>query len=757
MDDSKGTLATLLKTLKEQNAVKADIAPSDANEPIKTQIEETKKQNDLIKKSEETLKRIEDAVKGNGEQLKVLPKDLADKLNVKLSDIKVPEQDKTTLESIKELVGDTKSFFGKLSGGLGKGFDFVKNPMGAVKSGIEKVKEFGTKAQDTFYDIAETKAGYTAEEGRFVEEYKKQNRQFASGMTREEVVSGKLQDKGTDAFRQIKDLEEKIKAAEANIAQSNKFGFQATPEDQQKLEELKKLKSEIDVRQKPEEKQKEVGTTTKPGEEKLKDVEGKQTKNEEADNVVSAQESMADSFKENNELIKDLLTTTKDQLDVVKNIKYSLAPKEATDEQNNIQQKKEKFYGDVTTKLDEISGKLDNVGSGGGSLLDNATDLLGKSSKGAGQAAGKAGLGSRIVGGLKSAGPGLLKGGLGAIGGMALGYGADKLVEAGHEKTGGALGVGAEALSGAGMGAMIGSVIPGVGTAIGGAVGGVAGGAYGLYKNWGNLFGGDKKAEIGEKKYASTEEIDQAFKDKKISAFERQNALKQFRKDNPEAYDKEAEKRINADEKIDERKLFGGLSKDQYQMAVGKSNGEYKVEMRDEKGNLITDEAKRIEYMRKGTNQLTQDQKETFKNNPTPRKEDIEGRMKGTKDIASRQVPTGEVTEAEKTAMAKRNMDPNSPEDLRNYRAFQSTSAKPDKEALLTPAPARRTGADMATVTTENTELNRETSKAKPSAPVIMNNSSSNNNTSYVPMKSTPRPEYTGSALDRYQSRISTY
>jgi hypothetical protein len=386
MDDSKGTLANLLKTLREQNASKAGTAPSEEKEELKTQIEETKKQNEVLKKSEETLKRIEESIKGNSEQLKVLPKNLADKLNVKLSDIKVPEEDKTTLESIKELVGDTKSFFGKLGGGFGKGFDFVKNPMGAVRGGIEKVKELGTKAQDTFYDIAETKAGYTAEEGRFVEEYKKQNRQFASGMTREEVVSGKLQDQGTDAFRQTKDLEEKIKAAEADIAKSNKFGFQATPEDQQKLDELKKLKDEVDVRQKPEE--------------KLKEVEGKQTKNEEADNVVSAQEAMADSFKENTELLKDLLTTTKDQLDSVKAIKDSLAPKGETDEQNNVQQKKEKFYGDVATKLDEISGKLDNVGSGSllGSAVEAAGDFLGKGKQGgkpagkpAGGAAGKLG------------------------------------------------------------------------------------------------------------------------------------------------------------------------------------------------------------------------------------------------------------------------------------------------------------------------------------------------------------------------------
>ena len=42
MDDSNGTLANLLKTLKEQNASKAEIAPSEEKEELKTQIEETK-------------------------------------------------------------------------------------------------------------------------------------------------------------------------------------------------------------------------------------------------------------------------------------------------------------------------------------------------------------------------------------------------------------------------------------------------------------------------------------------------------------------------------------------------------------------------------------------------------------------------------------------------------------------------------------------------------------------------------------------
>ena len=40
---------------------------------------------------------------------------------------------------------------------------------------------------------------------------------------------------------------------------------------------------------------------------------------------------------------------------------------------------------------------------------------------------------------------------------------------------------------------------------------------------------------------------------------------------------------------------------------------------------------------------------------------------------------------------------------------------------------------------------------------VVSNNVSSNNTTKIVPMKANPRPEYTGSALDRYTSRIAVY
>jgi hypothetical protein len=73
--------------------------------------------------------------------------------------------------------------------------------------------------------------------------------------------------------------------------------------------------------------------------------------------------------------------------------------------------------------------------------------------------------------------------GLGAT--MAGGYLADQ----GHEKTGAGLGIAGQAATFAGTGAMLGSILPGVGTAIGAGLGGVLGAGYGLYDNWGTIFG----------------------------------------------------------------------------------------------------------------------------------------------------------------------------------------------------------------------------------------------------------------------------
>jgi LAS superfamily LD-carboxypeptidase LdcB len=136
----------------------------------------------------------------------------------------------------------------------------------------------------------------------------------------------------------------------------------------------------------------------------------------------------------------------------------------------------------------------------GGGLIGDALDMLGggggaaKTAETAGKVAPKAGILGKGLGFLNK-----IKGGLGGLlGGLALDYASNKLTESGHEKIGAAAGIGGDALTFGGTGAMLGSVVPGIGTAIGGGLGALAGGAYGLYKNWGNLFGGSKDSETPE-------------------------------------------------------------------------------------------------------------------------------------------------------------------------------------------------------------------------------------------------------------------
>ena len=67
------------------------------------------------------------------------------------------------------------------------------------------------------------------------------------------------------------------------------------------------------------------------------------------------------------------------------------------------------------------------------------------------------------------------------------------------------------------------------------------------------------------------------------------------------------------------------------------------------------------------------------------------------------------------------------------------------------------TGKDVNRTSTENVDMGREAGKGGANNTVVSNNVSSNNTTKIVPMKANPRPEYTGSSLDRYTNRITVY
>jgi stringent starvation protein B len=146
--------------------------------------------------------------------------------------------------------------------------------------------------------------------------------------------------------------------------------------------------------------------------------------------------------------------------------------------------------GAIAVGKDGLS-KLVNMGSGGAGAASSAryapgsmapptmSGGVGASSPiGGGTTAGASGIGNRIGQFAKS---GMGRG----IGGAAIGVGADMasnaLVASGHEKLGAGVGVLGSMASGAMMGSMFGPL----GTLAGGALGG----AYGLYQNWGNIFG----------------------------------------------------------------------------------------------------------------------------------------------------------------------------------------------------------------------------------------------------------------------------
>ena len=98
-------------------------------------------------------------------------------------------------------------------------------------------------------------------------------------------------------------------------------------------------------------------------------------------------------------------------------------------------------------------------------------------------------------------------------------------------------------------------------------------------------------------------------------------------------------------------------------------------------------------------------------------------------------------------------------EDYKQIPELKNLKAKQDAERGVI---ARRvdmgTSTDVSKVSIDNATMRDEISASRSdSSTVVSNNISSNNTTKFVPMKSSPRAENTGSALDRYTSRITTY
>ena len=102
-------------------------------------------------------------------------------------------------------------------------------------------------------------------------------------------------------------------------------------------------------------------------------------------------------------------------------------------------------------------------------------------------------------------------------------------------------------------------------------------------------------------------------------------------------------------------------------------------------------------------------------------------------------------------------------EDYQQIPELQAIKKEKDAEKLsleakIKPGLVSSVSSEVAKTSTENADMSREMGgRGGANNTVVSNNISSNNTTKFVPMKSSPRAENTGSALDRYTSRITTY
>ena len=81
-----------------------------------------------------------------------------------------------------------------------------------------------------------------------------------------------------------------------------------------------------------------------------------------------------------------------------------------------------------------------------------------------------------------------------------------------------------------------------------------------------------------------------------------------------------------------------------------------------------------------------------------------------------------------------------------------------ERSGQLAAAASASMGSEVSRQSTENSDLTREANMRQSAVqPIISSNVSNNNTQSFVPIKPSPRSERTGSALDRYNDRVSAY
>ena len=552
------------------------------------------------------------------------------------------------------------------------------------------------------------------------------------------------------------------------------------------------------------------GLSEKPGfgayQEPPKDVEKKEREakvssprqeNPEGDNVITTGEIEADAAKSDLELSKQMLDTTKEQLTVLKEIRDALAPKtprELTEQKgapsSTTEKEKEEggssLLGDLASTAGDFIGKgKKTAGSIGGKLAKFATSKTGKvlgSVAAVGLGAYTAYEGYTAAEDSKQAKLEEVQAKVDA-GQLSPEDAAAQRKDIGNSATvekSGAIGEGtgmaAGAIAGASLGATIGSVVPGVGTAIGGLAGGALGafagsragkvvGEYGgkAINAAGSFFGGigekvkgaynsgiglndqAKGAAMADQMVSSTGEV--ATNDASISQGPGFNVTKSERS---------LTEGVTAEKSVLGSTFLGGLF-----TAKGKESGSFLGTSADEKVVEGKVEGKVIDKTDAQYGRMLGKRvsgglfgKDTYK---------VSSEMSGTGGESAEydlEVSKGQYNELKE--LNKKGDVEGARKKLAEIKAKSAENAEAlniaSPEETVSGASPILKGKDVVQASTENRDMERD-AKGRGGAnnTVVSNNVSSNNTTKIVPMKANPRPEYTGSALDRYTSRIAVY
>lgn len=487
-------------------------------------------------------------------------------------------------------------------------------------------------------------------------------------------------------------------------------------------------------------------------------VSSPRQENPEADNVTSTGEIQADAAKSDLELSKQMLDTTREQLTELKAIREALAPstpKELTEQ---------KGAPSSTTEKEKEGG-----GSLLGDLASGAVDMLGKGKGVAGKAAG---MGGKILGGLGKAarflGPAAAVAGAaysgfqgyqntesnfdlkegedatvgqktastlgGVASGLTFGLLDEKTAAQGIHKAGAAVGDAASA-----AGNFIGDKASSIGGAVSGFFGGIGNKVKDVYNGGIGLNDQAKGAAMADQKVGSNQEITSSD----ISS----GGVTKSERSITEG--------VTAEKSVLGSTFLGGLF-----TAKGK-----------ESGSFLGTDTKESEVTGKVEGKVI-DKSDTQYGRMMGKR--ISGGLLGkdTYKVSSEMSGTGgdsaeydtEVTKHEYNQLQELNAKGDvegARKKLASIKAAKAAALEPsgvDAMGNVTGATPTATGKDVVQASTENKDMERD-AKGKGGAnnTVVSNNVSSNNTTKIVPMKASPRPEYTGSSLDRYTSRITVY